>query len=50
MSKVISEWDLVMQAYHKGNAMRLEEVKAARNRYGQVYATENDLCGNSKNI
>ena len=41
MSKVISEWDLVMQANHKGNAMRLEEVKAARNRYGQVYATEN---------
>jgi len=38
-----SEWDKVMQAYHKGNAMRLEEVKAQKERYGQIYATDNGI-------
>ena len=32
-----SEWDNVMEAYRKGNAMRLKEVKEAKERYQEAF-------------
>ena len=52
MSKIESEWDRVMQAYHKGNAMRLKELKAQKERYGQVFTSngEKSTCDEIQEI
>ena len=43
MSKVIeSDWDLVMDAYRKGNASRLEWVKEKRKRYQDVWKAKGE--------
>ena len=43
MSKVVnSEWDLVMEAYRKGNAKRLLWVEEKRKRYQAVYDSKGE--------
>jgi len=42
MNKQETEWDRVMRAYRKGNAMRLKEVKAARERHAAVYDSKGE--------
>lgn len=42
MNKEETEWDRVMRAYRKGNAMRLKEVKAARERHAAVYDSKGE--------
>lgn len=43
MSKVVeSDWDLVMDAYRKGNAKRLEWVKEKRKRYEDVFGAKGE--------
>ena len=37
MGNVVSEWELVMDAFRKGNQMRLKEVEDQRRRYQDVY-------------
>ena len=47
MSKVVeSDWDLVMDAYRKGNTMRLAWLKEKRKRYDDVFASagEKSTC------
>jgi len=53
MSKVIeSEWNLVMDAYRKGNEMRLAEIEEKRKRYQSVYGSVGDkkTCEEIKEI
>ena len=42
MNKQETEWDRVMRAYHKGNAMRLKELKAKRERHREVYESKGE--------
>ena len=42
MGNVVSEWDLVMDAYRKGNAKRLEWVEAKKKRYQDVFGSKGD--------
>ena len=43
MSRVFeSEWDLVMDAYRKGNQMRLKELAEKRKNYQSVFGSKGD--------
>jgi|TARA_B100000959_G_scaffold177489_1_gene185675 rhodanese-related sulfurtransferase len=43
MTKVVeSEWNRVMEAYRKGNAMRLAELEEKRKRYHSVWDSRGD--------
>jgi rhodanese-related sulfurtransferase len=42
MGNVVSEWDLVMDAYRKGNAKRLLWVEEKRKRYQAVYDSKGE--------
>ena len=37
MQKIVSEWDLVMDAFRKGNQLRIKEVAEKKVRYKDVY-------------
>ena len=53
MSKVVeSEWSNVMDAYRKGNALRLKELEEKRSRYQSVYGSKGDkkTCEEIKEI